>query len=375
MLFETPLSAGNLPDFPDKTVCLTFDDGPAQAATPPSEPGPHTVELAQYLQSAGVQATFFMVGRQAQLFPGIAGQVSALGHQIGVHTYDHVGLDDYLNQDGDVVRQIAMTTSLLPGSAGPLYLRAPYGQWSAAVTQAMNADLLTSVTCFGPIHWDNAATDWDKWLDDVDPAVVAQQYLDDITALGKGIILMHDNMANVRKSAAKNRGLALAENLVPMLQAAGFTLARVDAIPALAALAARTPRVALRGVNHEYVTLRSRGHILVTSDTPAEEEELTVVPLGSNRVAFQSADGQYFSLHQEDGITVTASATSIGDWEIFEAMPCRNGTSIFRTFTGDFLKIGADSALVGNGGQTDANNRFSISLYQVTADGVAAGTP
>src|SRR5215471_17881104 len=103
MLFETTFSASSIPVFPDNTVCLTFDDGPAETNTPLSEPGPHSLELAQYLQSEGVQATFFMVGRQVQEFPGIAEQILALGHQVGAHTYDHMALDDYLTiNSGDV---------------------------------------------------------------------------------------------------------------------------------------------------------------------------------------------------------------------------------------------------------------------------------
>jgi hypothetical protein len=64
-----------------------------------------------------------------------------------------VALDDYLTKNGgDVVRQIALTSALLPnGTGGPYYFRAPYGQWSNAVVEALNADLLTCATCFGPI--------------------------------------------------------------------------------------------------------------------------------------------------------------------------------------------------------------------------------
>ncbi len=371
MLFEAPFSAGNVPSFPDKTVCLTFDDGPAETNAPDSEPGPHSLELAQYLQSVGVQATFFMVGRQMQEFPEIAEQIGALGHQVGVHTYDHMGLDDYLTKNGgDVVRQISLTTALLPNSSGdPFYLRAPYGQWSPAVAQAMNADLLTCVTCFGPIHWDNAATDWDKWLDGVAPEEVAQQYMDDIKKIGKGIILMHDNMANMRRFAVRNRGLALAMSLVPMLQDEGYDMRRVGAIPGIVAQAAATPCIALRGTNEEYVSCQGGGggEILVNGAAPSLSEQLIVVPLGSNRFAFKAPGGQYFSLDEADGSTMTATATQIGDWEIFEGIPCNNGTTIFRTFTGDFLTIGAGSALVGNGGQTDANNGFSLFLYAAPA--------
>jgi hypothetical protein len=64
-------------------------------------------------------------------------------------------------------------------------------------------------------------------------------------------ILMPDNMANVRRYAQKNRGLALA-NLVPTVLEAGYDLRRVDEVPEIAAAAA-PPRVALRGRNQEYV--------------------------------------------------------------------------------------------------------------------------
>jgi hypothetical protein len=207
-------------------------------------------------------------------------------------------------------------------------------------------------------------------LNDVPPEDVAQQYLDDINQMGKGIILMHDNMANVRRYAPKNRGLALAQNLVPALLDAGYTLSRVDAIPGIASHAAATPRIALRGTNQAYVSCQSAGggDILVTGAAPASWEELTVVPLGSNCVALQAPAGQYFSL-QPDGVAVTATAADIGDWETFEAMSCSDGTTLFRTFTGDFLTIGAGAALVGNGGQTDPNNGFAFSLYAAAAAG------
>src|SRR5258708_5786144 len=52
MLFETTFSANTTATFPDNTVCLTFDDGPAEANTPDSEPGPHSLELAQYRMPA-----------------------------------------------------------------------------------------------------------------------------------------------------------------------------------------------------------------------------------------------------------------------------------------------------------------------------------
>jgi hypothetical protein len=221
-------------------------------------------------------------------------------------------------------------------------------------------------------HWDNNASDWDKWLDDVDPAVVADQYLADIDSMRRGIILMHDNMANVRRSAAKNRGLAFAQALVPALKTAGYTLCRVDEIPEIAAAASATPRSALCGVNRAFVSPQNAGggDILVSGAAPSTWEKLVLVPCGSNCFALQAPGGQYFTLY-DDGVTVTATATEIGDWETFEAISTGTGTTTFRTFTGDFLMIGDGSALVGNGGQTDPNNEFTWSLYGAGAMGVA----
>ncbi len=377
MLFESPLSAANLVGFPDNTICLTFDDGPGKTDSPPTEPGPHSLEVAQYLESEGVQATFFMVGRQLQQYPSIAAEMSALGHQVGSHTYDHLGLDEYLHTNGDVVRQMALTSALMPpGVTPPIYFRAPYGQWSLAVAEAMNADFVTCQTTFGPIHWDNNTSDWDKWLNDVDPAVVGQQYFDEIKVMRKGIILLHDNTANNGLLKAKNHAFSLLQTLVPLLKDAGFTLARLDQVNVLASLAARRPGFALRGANNMFVSPQGRGgrDILVRGAAPDLWERLTAVPLGCNRFAFQAPDGQYFTGRDTGGTPVMATANDIGDWETFEAAPCTNGTTVFRTFTGDFLTIGADSVLAGNGGPSDPNSAFSLFVYPAT-DAAAAGGP
>jgi peptidoglycan/xylan/chitin deacetylase (PgdA/CDA1 family) len=58
MFFPNGLS-GN--DLPDKTVCLTFDDGPGETKEQDG-PGPRTLELAQFLDSRAITATFFVLG-------------------------------------------------------------------------------------------------------------------------------------------------------------------------------------------------------------------------------------------------------------------------------------------------------------------------
>ena len=68
-----------LPLVPGEVV-LTFDDGPLP---------PYTNAVLKALADECLQATFFMVGRQARAHPELAWQVRAAGHTIGTHTQNH----------------------------------------------------------------------------------------------------------------------------------------------------------------------------------------------------------------------------------------------------------------------------------------------
>src|SRR5437763_14507285 len=60
-------------------VALTFDDGPSQ----------DTERILEVLAANKLSATFFMLGRQVELFPQIARRVMEEGHEAGNHSYSH----------------------------------------------------------------------------------------------------------------------------------------------------------------------------------------------------------------------------------------------------------------------------------------------
>src|SRR6266850_7139893 len=62
-----------------RAVALTFDDGPS----------PDTERILDVLRAHEASATFFMVGREVESFPGIAQRVAAEGHGVGNHSYSH----------------------------------------------------------------------------------------------------------------------------------------------------------------------------------------------------------------------------------------------------------------------------------------------
>ena len=64
-------------------VALTFDDGPDPRWTP---------KILDILKAANVKAAFFLVGVNAERYPGLVRRIVNEGHEIGNHTYYHPNL-------------------------------------------------------------------------------------------------------------------------------------------------------------------------------------------------------------------------------------------------------------------------------------------
>ncbi|MCI8677947.1 MAG: polysaccharide deacetylase family protein [Lawsonibacter sp.] len=149
-------------------VALTFDDGPRSSTTGP---------LLDGLELREVPATFFLVGNRIPGNEDLVRRMAAEGHQIGIHTYDHVELRGLSRQDFDL--QVGKTRALITRLAGDgsYWLRPPYGF----------LDRNAGSWCGGPvILWSVDPEDWKD--DDVDRIVAAV-----VEHVSDGdIILLHD---------------------------------------------------------------------------------------------------------------------------------------------------------------------------------------
>ena len=67
----------------DKTVYLTFDDGPVSGTTP---------KVLDVLKTRNARATFFLIGKNVPDNQDIVRRIIAEGHRIGIHSYSHSGL-------------------------------------------------------------------------------------------------------------------------------------------------------------------------------------------------------------------------------------------------------------------------------------------
>lgn len=66
----------------EHAVYLTFDDGPIPESTP---------FILDTLKEYGAKATFFMVGENVERHPDLYRRILDEGHQVGNHTYNHIG--------------------------------------------------------------------------------------------------------------------------------------------------------------------------------------------------------------------------------------------------------------------------------------------
>ncbi len=232
-------------DLPPKTLCLTYDDGP----------GRDTLALGRYLYDEGIRATFFVVGRHAEEQPNTLARLHGLRHHLGNHTYSHPGLVALAEEDGDVVGEIARADALLrphtPG--GPLFFRAPYGNWRQKLP-GTDQDRDTSVVAevlngsgrfpdyVGPVNWDVSAADYDYWMRGASAEECAGAYLEKIGRIGRGIVLMHDSSEDPAVRP-RNQALEATRLLVPALKADGYRFVGLDEVPQVRSALASCHRV------------------------------------------------------------------------------------------------------------------------------------
>ena len=139
----------------DKLIALTFDDGPSA----------YTKRLLDGLRARNVQCTFFLVGVQAERYPGLVKQMWLDGHEIASHTYDHPYLTKLNNSQ--IYTQLSKNDALLDKCLGMDFnymLRPPYGDYNSRVLAAVNTPCLYWSMDTGDWQTDNANTVYKAFL-------------------------------------------------------------------------------------------------------------------------------------------------------------------------------------------------------------------
>ena len=154
-------------------VALTFDDGPHPQGTP---------AVLDALERSGATATFFLVGEQVAARPGLAAEIVARGHEVGIHSYHHraatwLAPRAFRDDLDRAVDAVAQATGLTP----PLY-RPPRGVFTySALAEVRSRGLF-------PVLW---AADGRDWRGTATPESISGRI---VRALRGGeVVLLHDS--------------------------------------------------------------------------------------------------------------------------------------------------------------------------------------
>jgi peptidoglycan-N-acetylglucosamine deacetylase len=151
---------------------LTLDDGPHAQGTPA------TLEV---LAREKAQATFFLVGEQVLRNPGLAAEIAAAGHRIGLHCHRHRNL--LRLAPWQVREDIAQAASAIEDATGisPSLYRPPYGVLNATALRLARRDGRRTLL------WTHWGRDWER---SATPDSIAARVTDG--AREGSVLLLHD---------------------------------------------------------------------------------------------------------------------------------------------------------------------------------------
>ena len=360
MYQQTPIDSGNNElGFGPRQLCLTYDDGP----------GPMSVQLAAYLHSQGIQATFFVVGGTAADNPEKLRQMRGYGHLIANHTYSHFIFSERDATGATMVEEVIRTdAAIAQGGGDPAafsFLRAPRGRWTERAARLLGQNLLASCHHLGPICWDINGNDWQIWGDGGSAQECADRYYDLIVPeANSGIVLMHDSSADIPHAVANNRSYEAAQLLIPRLQAAGYSFVRLDHLPGIRDLAARPQFIKVRNDEQKWLARGEDDRLAFSASSPSEATPLQALKKGLDVFSF-AADSCYLRATPEGFVTATA-ATGTPPCA-FTAQPYANGDGeaevcayAFRCADGGYLSYEAATGALQNTGV--AASLFTLTL-------------
>jgi peptidoglycan/xylan/chitin deacetylase (PgdA/CDA1 family) len=156
----------------ERSVYLTFDDGPIPESTP---------FILETLKKFNAKATFFMVGENVMRHHDLYTQIVQEGHQVGNHTYNHIGS----------LKHWAITYAYNTEKANQLIhahlFRPPHGWMKHSVYWWMSRR-------YRIIMWDVVTRDYSKWMTAEDIFENVKKY----TRNGS-IITFHDSQKSIEK--------------------------------------------------------------------------------------------------------------------------------------------------------------------------------
>lgn len=151
----------------EKTVYLTFDDGPIPEVTP---------WVLDLLKKYNIKATFFCVGDNVRKYPEVFKMVVSAGHSVGNHTFNH--LQGFKVRSGKYVENVELADSYIRSNL----FRPPHGHLRIRQGTKLSKK-------FRFVMWDVITRDYNRKLSGEYVLNVVKRY-----ARNGSIIVFHDSI-------------------------------------------------------------------------------------------------------------------------------------------------------------------------------------
>ncbi len=196
----------------NRMVAITFDDGPDPQWTP---------KILDVLKRENAQATFFIIGLQAERYSGLLERVFREGHEIGNHTFTHPDISEISKRY--MMVELNLTERLFEAKLGikPVLFRPPYSidqepDTADEVRPLAIAQQMGYITVGDKI-------DPNDWRDDPRPTAeqIVESVMEQVQRRGGGVILLHDGGGNRAATVAALPGV------IEGLRAGGYQIVPV----------------------------------------------------------------------------------------------------------------------------------------------------
>lgn len=196
---------------PEKTVYLTFDDGPSK----------RTPEVLEILDSHSIKATFFVIYKNDEFSNSMYREIVNKGHTIAVHSASHSYKDIYESVDAYLTDFEKMYSHVknITGVA-PTLFRFPGGSVNS-YNSGIYMEIIAEMTRRGFVYhdWNVSAQDASEKATENS---IYHMVIDGAAKRDKSVVLMHD-------SVDKADTVAALPKIIEDLQKQGYGFAKLDA--------------------------------------------------------------------------------------------------------------------------------------------------
>ena len=162
-----------MPKTGEKTLYLTFDDGPHPLITP---------KVLEILRKYDAKATFFCIGNNVKKYPETFELVKKEGHSVGCHTFNHE--NGWKTKTDDYIKSFEAANELIHSNL----FRPPHGKIKRSELKKLGVQTRHAMS-LRIVAWTVIAYDWDHALS---PEEVYQNVIKN--ASDGAIVAFHDSL-------------------------------------------------------------------------------------------------------------------------------------------------------------------------------------